>query len=177
MRKRNNLSHPRCLPKERTFIPPEPEEGDEIYCSGVIRLNITALIAWLNENPQPIVDIPVYTWESSSSKENSHVDAADITRPIIIAEIAPDYKDFVPNIPDCDWISRGYVCIDGYHRIEKAKRLGMETLPAVVLCMEQHIPFVYMGYDRYVDYWNNKLADRVEDARRWEGRTQRVALL
>ena len=99
------------------------------------------------------------------------MEAADITRPIVVAEIAPDYHDFVLDIPEKDWISRGYVCIDGQHRIEKARRLGTETLPAVVIRMEQHIPFLYKGYDRYVEYWNGKLKDRTEDALRWQRRT------
>lgn len=79
----------------------------------------------------------------------------------------------VPDIPDHHWTSRGYVCIDGQHRIEKARRLGIKTLPAVVIRMEQHIPFLYDGYDRYTEYWNRKLKDRTEDALRWQrGRTQ-----
>ena len=58
------------------------------------------------------------------------------------------------------------MCIDGQHCIEKATRLGLETLPAVVLRMEQHISFLYTGYDSYVNYWNGKLKDRTEDAQR-----------
>ena len=49
--------------------------------------------------------------------------------------------------------------------------MGLEMLPAVILRMEQYIPFLYEGYDRYVSYWNGKLKGRTEDARRW----QRVA--
>lgn len=61
--------------------------------------------------------------------------------------------------------------IDGQHRPEKARRLGLKTLPAVILRMEQHIPFLYESYDRYVSYWNGKLIGGMDDARRW----QRVA--
>ena len=68
------------------------------------------------------------------------------------------------------WPSRGYACIDAQHRIEKARRLRMKTLPAVVLRMEQHIPFLYKGHDQYVEYWNGKLKDRTEDALRWQRR-------
>ena len=79
---------------------------------------------------------------------------------------APDYRDFSADIPGSDWLTRGYVCVDGHHRLEKAKRLGLQTLPAVVLRMEQHYPFLYAGYDQYVEYWNGKLKDRTEDAQR-----------
>ena len=58
--------------------------------------------------------------------------------------------------------------IDGQHRLEKARRLGLKTLPAVILRMEQHIPFLYEGYDRYVSYWDGKLIERTEDAHRWQ---------
>ena len=63
------------------------------------------------------------------------------------------------------------IAVDGQHRIEKARRLGIQTLPAVVIRMEQHIPFLYEGYDRYVEYWNGKLKDRTEDALRWKRKT------
>ena len=58
--------------------------------------------------------------------------------------------------------------IDGQHRLEKARRLGLNTLPAVILRMEQHIPVLYEGYDRYVSYWNGKLIERTEDAHPWQ---------
>lgn len=78
------------------------------------------------------------------------------------------YKLFaIPDFPENDWYARGYVCIDGQHWIEKATRLEMGTLPAVVLRMEEHVPFLYASYDRYVEYWNGKLRDRTEDAQRW----------
>ena len=94
------------------------------------------MLDWLKEHPQPVVEIPICMWESSGSKDDRHVEAADVTCPIVIAEIAPDYRDFLCEIPESSWDIRGYVCIDGYHRIEKARRMGLETLPAVILRME-----------------------------------------
>lgn len=113
------------------------------------------------------MDVPVRIWRSFDSEEDCYVETADLSRPIVVAEIAPDYCDFIPDFPENDWYARGYVCIDGQHRIEKATRLEIESLPAVVLRMEQHNPFLYKGYDRYTDYWNGKLKDRTEDALRW----------
>lgn len=171
MKKKVNFDHPRLLSLERVATPVFPDEGDEIYCNGVLYFNVNALLEWLKQNPQPTVEMPADMWGSFSEKEDRYVEAADLTRPIVVAEIAPDYREFVPDIPEKDWISRGYVCIDGQHRIEKARRLGIKTLPAVVIRMEQHIPFLYKGYHRYVEYWNGKLKNRTEDALRWQRRT------
>ena len=173
MRKKAKFEHPRLLSEELQKTPCVPETGDEIFCNGVFYFNITALLGWLKQNPQPVVCMPTDMWASSFPKEDSYVEAADLTRPIIVAEIAPDYRDFVPDIPEHHWTSRGYVYIDGQHRIERARQLGIKALPAVVIRMEQHIPFLYEGYDRYVKYWNGKLKDRTEDALRWQrGTTQ-----
>ena len=166
MKKKTQLVHPRRLPTERNATPTLPKEGDEIYGGGVWRFNVTALLEWLRENPQPVVEVPATIWGFYPGKEDCHVAAADITRPIVIAEIAPDPRDFDPDIPESSWGVRGYVCIDGQHRLEKAKRLGIKTLPAVVLRMEQHSPFIFEGYDRYVEFWNEKLKDRAENVRR-----------
>ena len=86
--------------------------------------------------------------------------------PIVIAEIAPDYRDFLSEIPESSWDVRGYICIDGYHWIGRARRIGLETLPAVILRMEQYVPFLYSGYERYADYWNRKLEERSQDTLR-----------
>jgi len=56
--------------------------------------------------------------------------------------------------------------IDSNHRLEKAKRCGVTELPAYFVRMEQHIPFMFGNFDRYVDYWNNKLIEREDDAER-----------
>lgn len=156
MRKKAKFDHPRLLSPERDEEPVLPEAGDEIYCNGVFRFNVSAVLEWLKQDPLPVVDVPVRIWRSFGSEEDCYVETADLSRPIVVAEIAPDYCDFIPDFPENDWYVRGCVYIDGQHRIEKATRLGLESLPAVVLRMEQHIPFLYKGYDRYTDYWNGK---------------------
>ena len=168
MGRKSNRVHPLMLSKTIDHRPLRPNEGDEIYCGGVIQINITALLNWLKGQIFPIVQMPVKIWGSHEDMTEEYIQTADLSRPIIVAEIAPDYKDFVPDIPDGDWVGRGYVCIDGYHRLEKARRIGIEELPAIVLRMEQHIPFAYIGYERYVEYWNRKLQSREDDAARWK---------
>ena len=171
MRKKAKFEHSRLLSEERQEAPVFPEAGDEIFCNGVLYFNITALLDWLRQNSQPVVSMPIDMWIPSFPKEEYYVEAADMIRPIVIAEIAPDYLDFITDIPEHHWPSRGYACIDGQHRIEKARRSGMKSLPAVVIRMEQHIPFLYKGYDQYVEYWNSKLKDRTDDALRWQRKT------
>ena len=44
------------------------------------------MLDWLKEHPQPVVEMPICMWESSGSKEDCYVEAADVTRPIVIAD-------------------------------------------------------------------------------------------
>ena len=91
------------------------------------------------------------------------MEAADLKRPVVIAEMAPNYRGYLPDIREEDWPVRGYVRIDGQHRLEKARRMGIQLLPAVTLRIEQHIPFLYASYEQYVEYCNGRLKNRVED--------------
>jgi len=49
--------------------------------------------------------------------------------------------------------------IDGNHRMEKARRLGIERIPAFKLSPEQHLQFLTTekGYLAYIEYWNGKM--------------------
>lgn len=95
----------RLIPVEWQYTPVFPEDGDEIYCSGVFFFNVSALLKWLEQNPQQTIDMPITIWGSFSAKEDCYVEIADLNRPIVIAEIAPDYRDFIPDIPEEDWRS------------------------------------------------------------------------
>lgn len=167
MRKIEKNEHPRLLTPEKGRNSVLPDVGDEIYCNGVFSFNVSEMLRWLADNPQPIVQLPVSIWGPFENKKPCYIDAANLARPIVIAEIAPDYRDFITDIPEYQWITRGYVCIDGQHRIEKATRMGLNTLPGVVLRMEQHIHFLYKGYEKYVEYWNSKLKERTKDSQQW----------
>jgi len=92
-----------------------------------------------------------------SEMNPDYVAAADLSRPVILAEIAPDRLHHgYPNISN-DYYSRGYNLIDGHHRLMKAKQSGVEKLRAYVVSMEQHIPYMTEGFEEYVEYWNSKL--------------------
>jgi endonuclease V-like protein UPF0215 family len=76
---------------------------------------------------------------------------ANILTPIILAEISPGL----------------FNVIDGRHRLEKAYRDGVIKILAYKLLAEQHIMFMtsVKSYEEYVQYWNNKIKDRMRDLR------------
>jgi hypothetical protein len=71
------------------------------------------------------------------------IDAADLSRPILLAEIAPDR----------------YNVVDGNHRVAKARREGLRCIPAHRLQCPEHVAFLTStrAYETYVEYWNSKL--------------------
>ena len=81
--------------------------------------------------------------------EESHVEQADLERPLIYAELAPD----------------SYNLIDGNHRLAKAKQMGIDTLPAYFI--PAHEVALYLSseaeYCEYVKYWNSKVEDYDND--------------
>jgi hypothetical protein len=78
-----------------------------------------------------------------SSINESHMDSVEISRPVILAEISPGQ----------------YNLIDGNHRMEKARRMGIKNILAYRLNVEQHMRFLTskMAYLAYIEYWNSKL--------------------
>jgi hypothetical protein len=73
------------------------------------------------------------------------VQAADFTRPILLAEIAPGR----------------FNVIDGNHRLARARRDGVQIIPSHRVSCPDHIPFLTSdwAYEKYVEYWNSKLED------------------
>jgi hypothetical protein len=131
---------------DRTFVPCPVEDGDEIYPNGIFLFNITKLLEHIEQNPGQylIEEIPVENLSLlSSSLKDDRASLADITRPIILAEISPGR----------------YAVIDGHHRLERARRMMVETIPAYRLHVHQHIPFLIekRAYIAYVEYWNSKI--------------------
>jgi hypothetical protein len=128
------------------FTPCPQEEDDELFPNGIFVFNITKLEEEIRRLPQRFrmeeVQVSRFPAEFSSLNED-HVDKVDPTKPIILAEIAPNH----------------YNVIDGHHRLDKARRSGLETVRAYVLDAEQHLPFLVSrkGYEAYVGYWNDKL--------------------
>ena len=72
MKKKVKFEHPRLLPAERKETPLSPDVGDEVYCSGVFFFNVSAMLKWLEQNPQPTVDMSTGMWGSFSEKEDRY---------------------------------------------------------------------------------------------------------
>ena len=73
------------------------------------------------------------------------IQRTDLSRPIILAEISPGR----------------FNVIDGNHRVEKAGRERLKTIPAHRVCAEDHLAFLtsVRAFEAYVEYWNSKLAE------------------
>lgn len=166
--RKQKFTHPRQLAVPADFEPLLPYDFDETYRCGIFLFNIEKLLLYVEEHKGEIQlgSIIVSAWRQSGGLDDEYVDLADLDRPVILAEIAPDRAGTYPSISPSDWKARGFALIDGHHRIEKAFRQGVEKLPAYILRMEQHIRFMYSGYKEYENYWNGKLHDYAVDRKR-----------
>lgn len=154
-----------------SFMPPEPQEDGEYFRIGIFCFNITRMAedisAGLCKHEKQLTDVAM--WRNASTREpidDEYVESADLTKPVIIAEISPDKLAFFHELDPDDWRIRGYHLIDGWHRIEKASRHGVETLDACIVPMESHIRYMYSGFSQYAEYWKDKQAELVRDSRR-----------
>ncbi len=136
----------KLLKVDNDFTPCPADIGDELYPNGIFEFNITKILEHIQRTPDGITveDVAVCDFPNDFSSINeSHVDSTDISIPVILAEISPGR----------------YNLIDGNHRMEKARRMGVKTLVAYKLNVEQHISFLTSkkAYLAYVEYWNSKL--------------------
>lgn len=130
---------------DKMFVPCEVSDGDEIFRNGIFEFNISMIIRHLDSESSDtaLSSMNVSEFHSSFSRiDESHIDSVDVSKPVIIAEIAP---------------SR-YNLIDGNHRVEKARRDGIETLPSYRLTVEKHLSFLIdkKAYCSYVRCCMNK---------------------
>lgn len=139
---------PTKLKIDKSFQPCLAEAGDELYPNGIFEFNITRLLALIEGHGErfpvglvQLADIPDYGGTEHLDAEA--VRAAELSRPILLAEISPGR----------------FNVIDGNHRVAKARREGAFTLPALRLPCPQHVPFLTStrAYEKYVEYWNSKL--------------------
>ncbi len=129
---------------DKDFTPCEAKIDDELYPNGIFVFNITKILEYIQTDTGNItleeVAVGDFYKEFSSINED-HVDSVDISVPVLLAEISPGR----------------YNLIDGNHRMEKARRMGINRLPAYKLNVEQHVNFLTSkrAYETYVDYWND----------------------
>ncbi|MDT8432939.1 MAG: ParB N-terminal domain-containing protein [Bacteroidales bacterium] len=106
------------------------------------------MITYIQNNPDVFAPETVNVkriYSTSPHINETHLDAVDVSKPVILAEIAPER----------------YNLIDGHHRAEKANRLGMETIKAYRLKASQHIQFLtrQTSYEKYIEYWNDNVKE------------------
>ncbi len=128
------------------FIPCPVDKGDELFHNGIFEFNITKMLEYIknNSNEIDLVEITVADFpQSFSSIEESYIDSVDVSRPVLLAEISPGH----------------YNLIDGNHRMEKARRMGISRIFAYKLNVKQHIKFLTdkKAYLSYIEYRNVKL--------------------
>jgi hypothetical protein len=151
-----NRPLPGKLRLDEGFQPCPVEPGDEIYPNGIFEFNITRLLAFVQEHPDRFPVEQADLSEFPDYGNNPHINEetvrlADLSRPILLAEIAPGR----------------YSVIDGNHRLAKARRQGAAALPAYRLQCPTHVPFLTsaFAYEKYVEYWNDKVRNSIEDLR------------
>src|ERR1700730_17936367 len=111
-------SPPIILKLDEKFQPCPVDEGDELYPNGIFHFNISRLLAFLDDHPARF-PIALIALTEIASYDDSHLDeesvrSADLSRPILLAEISPGL----------------FNVIDGNHRVAKARRDSMPTVRA-----------------------------------------------
>lgn len=140
---------PMRLDLDPCFRPCETADGDEIYPNGIFEFNITRLEAHIRAAGRlraELVALDDVPYAGTSPRLNElTILGADLSRPVILAEIAPGR----------------YNLIDGHHRFAKARREGVARIPAYRIPCPEHLPFLTSShtYEKYVEYWNSKADD------------------
>lgn len=119
----------KLLKVENDFKAWPVHNGDEVFVNGIFEFNITKMIGYIQENPDHFIleEVEVCDFFIELSSINaSHVDSVDVSKPVIIAEIAPGRFNL----------------IDGNHRMEKARRMGIKKILAYKLNPAQHTRFL-----------------------------------
>ncbi|MGI6412662.1 MAG: ParB N-terminal domain-containing protein [Syntrophomonadaceae bacterium] len=161
-KRKKTISHPRAITFDPDFIPCQILDNHEYFPNGIFIFNISRMISFIEAHEEElisdIIDVDYYyRLQEHLELNEDFVRQADLTRPVILAEITPDRFKMGMGINPNIYYERGYNLIDGHHRVAKAYTMGIKTLPAYILRMEQHINFLAQGYKEYVEYWNDKL--------------------
>lgn len=139
--------HPRQLKLDKAFTPISVDEDDELFPNGIFEFNVTKMLAFIEANADkfPIEKVKVESLRGCSSEtlDEDTVRRADVTKPILLAEISPG----------------SFNVIDGNHRVERAGRDGLKTIPTRRIGAEHHLALLtsVRAYEAYVGYWNSKL--------------------
>ena len=147
---------PAKLRLNRRFQPCAAEPGDELYPNGIFEFNVTRLLAFIRAHteqfPVELVELTeIRDYGAAQNLDEAAILASDLSRPILLAEIAPG----------------GYNVIDGHHRLAKARREGLRRMPVHRVRCPEHLPFLTSAraYETYVEYWNSKLKRKAAQRR------------
>ncbi|MGD0493175.1 MAG: hypothetical protein ABSC32_16685 [Steroidobacteraceae bacterium] len=140
---------PAKLKRDKNFQPCPAKSGDEHYQNGIFEFNVTRLLAFIDTCADrfpielvPVAEFPDY---GGSDLDEETVRPADLSRPILLAEIAPEL----------------FNVIDGNHRLARARRERVQAVPSRTVRCPDHVHFLtsVWAYEKYVEYWNSKLED------------------
>ena len=142
------MNKSRKLKLDKNYKPIPTNVGDEIYPNGFFNFNISKMLEYITAGKleAEIELINVSEWFKThirGSVNEDHLPKADISKPVLQAEIRPGVFEI----------------IDGNHRIEKACRNDVQFVDSYKLKGEQLVAFFadVRGYKAYVEYWNSKL--------------------
>lgn len=134
------------LKVDDNFEPFPVMDDDELYPNGIFVFNITKMNEFIKSRPDIFVPEEInvkgkYSYFLSINED--HMPNVELIEPVILAEIAPN----------------NFNLIDGQHRMEKARRMGIEKIMAYKVNAIYLPDFIIIkkGYLAFVDYWNEKL--------------------
>ena len=109
---------PAKLKRDKNLQPCPAESGDEHYQNGIFEFNITRLLAFIDtcadRFPIELVSVAEFPNYGGSHLDEETVRTADLSRPILLAEIAPGL----------------FNVIDGNHRLARARCEGVQAVPS-----------------------------------------------
>ena len=121
---------PMRLSPDPDFRPCEAQAGEEIYPTGVFEFNISRLLSYISTSgrfrAEPVLLSEIHYGGTSPGLNELTIAAADLSRPVILAEISP---------------SR-YNLIDGNHRVARARREGLPGILAYRIDCPEHVTFL-----------------------------------
>ncbi len=138
----------RKLKIDPNFTPCELKYDEECYPNGIFRFNISRIIEDIESGKlqvvKELIDVPLWYRNHCMGKVNEdHMPNVVLSQPIIQAEIKSGFFEI----------------IDGYHRMEKARREKIQYVDSFKLMGPQLINYFIdeKGYQAYVRYWNDWL--------------------
>src|SRR5450631_2098951 len=141
------LTIPPRLRRDKRFTPCRVEEHEEFYANGIFEFNITRMLAFLDadsvRHPVEFIAVASIPDYGGGRLDEATIRVADLQRPILSAEISPGHFNL----------------IDGNHRIARARREGVVSIPARRIRCPDHLAFLTSvgAYESYVAYWNGKV--------------------